>query len=65
MAHKKVGRHAAVPEKQKGLEGFVSEHEAISAVLLFLVCLAAFVGLFLFIVFSDFSGSADFVYNSF
>ena len=54
----KEGRHGRVrpwPER----------NPLAAAVILFAVCLLGLVALFVFLVFSDFSSSADFVYNSF
>ena len=44
---------------------WAAEHTKLAAVLLFLGCLAMLVLVFYFIVFSDFSGSADFIYAQF
>lgn len=40
-------------------------HPRVAAFGLFAAVLVALIALFAFLVFSDFSGSADFVYNSF
>ena len=44
---------------------WVKQHEAIAACLLALLCFAAMLLVFYFVVFSDFGGSADFIYNQF
>ena len=54
-----TGKHEKAPLK------FSEAHPLAASVALFAACLAGLVLLFVFLVFSDFSGSADFVYNSF
>ena len=44
---------------------WAAEHPAAAGVALFAGCLAMLGLLFWFVVFSDFSGSADFIYNQF
>ena len=55
MAKKEPGRVAR----------WAAEHPAAAGILLFAACLAMLGLLFYFVVFSDFSGSADFIYNRF
>jgi len=47
------------------VERWAQEHPAAAGIALCAACLAMLCLLFYFVVFSDFSGSADFVYNQF
>jgi len=47
------------------IQKWASEHGALAALALFIVCLVLLGLVFYFLVFSDFSGSADFIYNQF
>ena len=47
------------------MQRWASEHTKLAAVLLFAGCLAMLILVFYFIIFSDFSGSADFIYAQF
>lgn len=50
--------------KQAGREWF-AKHNGVACVAIALLFAAALFGLFLFVAFSDFGGSADFIYNQF
>ncbi len=63
---KKAPKQAYTMEKfkQDGREWF-SRHNGVACVCIALAFCAALLGLFLFVAFSDFGGSADFIYNQF
>ena len=66
MMQKATGAHSA--KKLPARERFArwrTRHPAIAGVALALVCAACLCLLFYFLTFSDFSSSADFVYNQF
>ena len=60
-------RGTSVAKKDAGsrVQRWAAEHTKLAAVLLFLGCLVMLILVFYFIVFSDFSGSADFIYAQF
>lgn len=47
------------------VQRWAADHSVLAAILLFAGCLAMLLLVFYFIVFSDFSGSADFIYAQF
>lgn len=47
------------------MQGWMARHMVLTGVILALLCAACLCLVFYFTVFSDFSGSADFVYNHF
>ena len=47
------------------VQRWAAEHAKLAAVLLFVGCLAMLCLVFYFIIFSDFSGAADFIYAQF
>ena len=52
--------------KEQGfMQKWAQEHPVAAAVLAFAACLAMLCLIFYFVVFSDFSSSADFIYNQF
>ena len=61
--NKRFAASAAGPGEQ--FVDWARAHGPLAVVLLALVCAAALGALFWFVVFSDFSASADFVYNQF
>ncbi len=63
---KKPAKRAYTMErfKQDGREWF-SRHNGVACVAIAIAFCAALFGLFLFVAFSDFGGSADFIYNQF
>lgn len=63
---KKPAKRAYTMEqfKQSSRDWF-SRHNGVACVAIALAFCAALFGLFLFVAFSDFGGSADFIYNQF
>ena len=52
-------------KKQSLMQKWEQDHPAAAAVLVFAACLVMLCLVFYFVVFSDFSSSADFIYNQF
>ena len=52
-------------QRENRIEVWVRAHASAAAVLLTIACVAVLCALFYFVVFSDFGGSADFIYNQF
>lgn len=50
---------------RRRLDAWLGEHEALARVAVCVAVAAALVGLFLFVTFSGFGSSAEFIYNQF
>lgn len=65
QAHVKSERTAAASASKGGLASWAESHGALAVLLLGVVACACALLLFYFLTFSDFSASADFIYNQF
>ena len=53
------------PTRLQMIQTWMNDHNRIACIAIALVMTAAILGLFLFVAFSGFGGSADFIYNQF
>ena len=53
------------PTRLQMIQTWMNGHNRIACIAITLVMTAAILGLFLFVAFSGFGGSADFIYNQF
>ena len=53
------------PTRLQMIQTWMNGHNRISCIAIAMVMMAAIVGLFLFVAFSGFGASADFIYNQF
>ena len=51
--------------KESRLSAWVEAHASTAAIVLGVACFVMLCAIFYFVVFSDFGGSADFIYNQF
>ena len=53
------------PTRMQMIQTWMNGHNSIACIAIALVMMASIVGLFLFVAFSGFGASADFIYNQF
>ncbi len=53
------------PTRMQTIQTWMNGHNRIACIAIALVMMASIVGLFLFVAFSGFGASADFIYNQF